>query len=530
MSSTNTSAQPRRLFSGDAALLALAAFWLVFLNGVRLLTLPDEGRYTGVAWDMLRHGDISTPLLNGMPYFHKPPLFYWLDAISMRVFGMNEWAVRLPSVLGAWLALFATYAFVRRNYGVAAARITVLIMATMPLFFGAAQFANMDMLVAGLISATVLAGAETIMRRDSGRPWRAMSALMGALAGLAFLAKGLIGPVLPGGVLFFWLLLRRDGKGMLALLRPATLLAFAVVALPWCVVMQARYPGFFHYFFVYQHFQRFLDSGFNNKEPILFYVPVLIATALPWTLWGLGLFRRPFWKAERDPKGVRRLMAIWGLVVLVFFSIPASKLVGYILPALPPLAFLLAERVRETIARDGAASMRHGRRASITFVAAVVLCLITLVIAAISTFSRSAKPLGEVMRQDARPGDALVMLHSYGFDLQFYARYTRPAWVVDNWSDPSIAHTDSWRKELLDASAFDPTVQVLISQQEWKRRVCSGPVGTRYWVLGESGDQNRYPLLAGVKPAASTKKNSLWLLDADAAFKQRVCGETPTAG
>lgn len=530
MSSTNTSAQPRRLFSGDAALLALAAFWLVFLNGVRLLTLPDEGRYTGVAWDMLRHGDISTPLLNGMPYFHKPPLFYWLDAISMRVFGMNEWAVRLPSVLGAWLALFATYAFVRRNYGVAAARITVLILATMPLFFGAAQFANMDMLVAGLISATVLAGAETILRRDSGRPWRAMSALMGALAGLAFLAKGLIGPVLPGGVLFFWLLTRRDGRGMLALLRPMTLLAFAVVAVPWCVAMQARYPGFFHYFFVYQHFERFLDSGFNNKEPILFYVPVLIATALPWTLWGLGLFRLAFWKAERDPKGIRRLMAIWGLVVLVFFSIPASKLVGYILPALPPLAFLLAERVREAIGRDGAASMRNGRRVSITCVAAVILCLITLVIAAISTWSRSAKPLGEVVRQEARPGDTLVMLHSYAFDLPFYAHYKQPAWVVDNWSDPSIPRTDSWRKELLDASEFDPTVQVLVSDQEWKRRVCTGPVGARYWVWGSEGDQNRYALLAGAKPVASTKRNMLWMLDADATFKQRVCGGTPKAG
>jgi hypothetical protein len=122
------------------------------------------------------------------------------------------------------------------------------------------------------------------------------------------------------------------------------------------------------------------------------------------------------------------------------------------------------------------------------------------------------------------------MLHSYGFDLQFYARYARPAWVVDNWSDPSIPRTDSWRKELLDASAFDPTVQVLVSEQEWKRRVCSGPAGARYWVLGEGGDQSRYALLAGVKPAASTRRNLLWLLDADAAFKQRVCGETPTAG
>ncbi|HEY0293804.1 MAG TPA: glycosyltransferase family 39 protein [Bordetella sp.] len=527
----DTTAQPaRRRLSGDALLLGLAAVWLLFLNWIRLLTLPDEGRYTGVAWDMLRHGDLSTPLLNGLPYFHKPPLFYWLDAICMQLFGMNEWAVRVPSVLGAWLALFSTYAFVRRNRGVAAARVTVLVMATMPLFFGAAQFANLDMLVAGLISACVLAGADTVLRRARGEPWRAMSILAGALAGLAILAKGLIGLVLPGAVLVFWLAMRRDGRGFLALLSPPALLAFAVVAVPWCWLMQSRYPEFFHYFFIYQHFQRFAGSGFNNREPWLFYVPVLIGTALPWTLWGLSLFRKPFWKADRDPDGIRRLMALWGLVVLVFFSIPASKLVGYILPALPPLAFLLAEVVREAVERDGASSARYGRRASITSVAAVALCLITLTVAAISTFNRSAKPAGVAMREAAGPDDTLVMLHTYAFDLPFYAYKRQPAWVVDNWDDPAILRTDSWRKELLDASEFNPAVKVLISDQEWKRRVCAGPDGARYWVWGEAQDAGRYPLLAGAQPFASTKRNVMWRLEADAAFKQRVCGETPTAG
>ena len=160
----------------------------------------------------------------------------------------------------------------------------------------------------------------------------------------------------------------------------------------------------------------------------------------------------------------------------------------------------------------------------------MVFCLITLVVSAFATLNRSTKPLGVAMLQDARPGDTLVMLHSYPFDLQFYAHHSRPAWVVDNWADPSIPRTDSWRKELLDASEFDPSVKALISAQEWKRRVCAGPDGARYWVVGDPGDAGRYPLLAGAQPVASTRRNVLWRLDADAAFKQRVCGGTPTAG
>ena len=84
------------------ALLALTLCWLGFTAGLRPLLLPDEGRYVGVAWEMLRSGDWLTPTLNGLPFFHKPPLFYWITAASMSVFGLHEWAARLAPVLGAW--------------------------------------------------------------------------------------------------------------------------------------------------------------------------------------------------------------------------------------------------------------------------------------------------------------------------------------------------------------------------------------------------------------------------------------------
>ncbi|MDR0780212.1 MAG: glycosyltransferase family 39 protein [Pseudomonadales bacterium] len=503
--------------SSDTLLLIGAALWLLMLNGLRPLALPDEGRYSGVAWDMLRHGDLSTPLLNGLPYFHKPPLFYWLSAASMNVFGMNEWAARLPSTLGAVLALYATYAFVRRYHSSAAARATLLIVVTLPLFFGGAGFANLDMLVAGLIAACVLSGADTTLRRARGEPWRARSVLTATLAALAVLAKGLIGLVLPGGILLCWLLLRRDGRGFWALLWPPALLAFAVVALPWCWLMQARYPEFFHYFFIYQHFERFTGSGFNNANPWFFYLPALLLMALPWTLWSPLLLRKSFWSAA-DPHGVRRLMAVWALLILVFFSIPASKLVGYILPALPPLAFLLAD----AITRGGA---RHSQRAALTCVAAACCCIALVVAAAFITTPRSNKSLGLALRDAAQPDDVLVMLNVYFFDLPFYSRQRQAAWVVENWEDPAIAQADGWRKELLDAAQFNPSLKVLISADEWRQRVCTGPDGAHYWTLGLTQNASQYPLLANTPPLATTTDGrTLWRLEADAAFKQRHCG------
>ena len=509
--------------------LLAAAVWLAFLAWVRPLTLPDEGRYAGVAWEMLRSGDLSVPLLDGMPYFHKPPLFYWLAALSMRVFGLNEMAARLPSLLIAWAAVAGMYAFVRRYRDALAARTAVLVLATMPLFYGGAQFANLDMSVAGMITLCVLAGADAVLRRAHGRAWRAMAVATGVLAALAVLAKGLIGIVLPGGALALWLVWRRDGRGFLALLWPPAIVAFAVVAVPWFWMMQERFPGFFHYFFVYQHFQRFAETGFNNAQPFWFYLPVVAALALPWTLWSGGVFRKRFWCRD-DADGLRRLMAIWLAVVLVFFSLPASKLVGYILPALPPLAFLVGEVLRD--ARERATSeLPPGRLVAIGLTAAAVVCVLAVSVAA-NRPRGSVSGLAPQVAARMQPGDVTVSLHAYPFDLGFYTGSKTPFWVVDDWDSPGIAKRDNWRKELYDAGQFDPTVaqEVLVTPPVLRKRLCSAQPGNRFWVWGELGDENAYPGLSGAHPQFVEGKRRVWLLEGGPDIRQSVCDGTPTAG
>ena len=142
-----------------AGVLLLIVIWLSATAWARPLMLPDEGRYAGVAWEMLRSGDWLTPTLDGLPFFHKPPLFYWLTASALSVFGLNEWAARMASIVGASAGAYALYLYVVRYAGLRAARMALLVLLTQLLFFGGSQFANLDMLVAGCIGATILLAA-----------------------------------------------------------------------------------------------------------------------------------------------------------------------------------------------------------------------------------------------------------------------------------------------------------------------------------------------------------------------------------
>ena len=227
--------------------------WLLATIGMRPLLLPDEGRYAGVALEML-HGDALLPTLDGLPFFHKPPLLYWLDMASMSVFGIDAFAVRVGPVLLAWLLGMAMSSHLRRWHGDAAARLGLVVLATSPLYFVGAQYVNHDIGVAACITAAVLA----LVRAVDEPPRRSQRWLLAgwAFCGLGVLAKGLIGVVLPLLVVAPWLLAQRRWRDTLWLLHPLALLVFAVIVAPWMLTMQARFPGFFDYFIVEQHFRR----------------------------------------------------------------------------------------------------------------------------------------------------------------------------------------------------------------------------------------------------------------------------------
>lgn len=332
---------PAQAAPGDAALAGLIFLWLAATAWLRPLALPDEGRYVGVAWEMMRSGDWLTPTLNGLPYFHKPPLFYWITAASMSLFGVNEWAARAAPILVAWLGAVALYLFVRRWHSERLALLTLLALLAQPLFYIGGQFANLDMLVAGCITATTVLLAHAALSIEQGLPYRRVLLAAYAMSALGVLSKGLIGAVLPALVLLVWLGATRRWRILLRLTSLAGVVLFLLLAAPWFMAMQWKFPDFLNYFFVVQHFQRFAAGGFNNPQPVWFYPAVLLVFSLPGLPWLYRQLART--QAPTEPgRSIGALMWLWALVV-VFFSIPQSKLLGYILPAVPPLACLMAD-------------------------------------------------------------------------------------------------------------------------------------------------------------------------------------------
>ena len=345
-----------------AWLLPAVFAWLAATAWLRPLALPDEGRYVGVALEMLWSGDWLVPTLDTLPYFHKPPLFYWLTAASLGVFGINEWAARLPSLLAATGAAFAVYLFVRRWAGERQAHLALAVLATTPFFFGGAQFANLDMLVAACIACTILCAADAVLAAEAtGRAAARLSAAY-AFAALGILAKGLIGVAIPALVIGAWLVATGADGHCPAPRVAAGLALFAAIAVPWFALMEARHPGFLDYSSSTITSSATRRRGFNNPPALLVRSASVFAGSDD-ALVLLALtdaVRRPA-EGEDVQRQVHALM--WSLARRsrwCSLSSRLSKLVGYVLVAVPPfgdpgrrLALRASSRGRAEEQREG---------------------------------------------------------------------------------------------------------------------------------------------------------------------------------
>lgn len=316
--------------------LGLISVWLFVCATVRFLSIPDEGRYADISRHMFESGDWLVPRLDGLPFIHKPPMLHWLSSIAMHIFGVHVWVVRLVPILAASLLLIGTYLFVRKYLSQKIAELSILMMATNLLFFGSSQYVNHDLLLATGITLSVFCLVDFSLCNR-----KAMLFLGYFFAASAFLTKGLIGILIPGMILLPWLLYTRQYKRIPAFFNPFALLFLAALTLPWLYQMQQIYPDFLHYFFIDQQFNRFHSNQFNNKQSWFFYLVILLASLLPWllTLRWTGL-RTMLHQQRLNPVG--QLLIWWLVSVVIFFSIPPSKLAGYILPALIPLIILCA--------------------------------------------------------------------------------------------------------------------------------------------------------------------------------------------
>ncbi len=321
--------------AGTALLLVLTAALLLLRLGAVPLLGPDEPRYVRVAVEMHRSGHWVTPTLGGEPWLEKPILYYWLAGASFAVLGENEWAARLPSVAAGVLLVGATALFGARLFGRSAGLHAGFVVGTSVLFFAFGRAATMDMLLAAF--ATLAIGFLALgLLGIAGRlavpaAWLCM--------GVATLAKGPIGLLLPGLVVVVHALAARRLDTIKKVLSPAGIGLFLLVAAPWYVLVtldQGR--AFVDVFLLNHNLARFTSTVHHHPGPLVYYLPVLLLGVFPWS----GLVLPAFARIQPRRSDADLFVLVWLLAPLVFFSLAGSKLPGYVLPCLPPLALLMA--------------------------------------------------------------------------------------------------------------------------------------------------------------------------------------------
>lgn len=333
-------------------LLAAFVFMYIVPLGVRPMLTPDEFRYGEVPREMIAGGDWTVPYLNGLRYFEKPILGYWLNAASLLVFGENAFAVRLPSALSVGLAAFLVWFLVRRmkrddGLGLFAAGIFM----TCGLVYGVGTFATLDAMTTLFLTGSMVF---FLLAQDIpvfNRTRFFFLVLLGVSCGLAFLTKGFLAFVVPGLAIVSFLVWERRWRDLLFLPWVPLAAALAVI-LPWGLAVHLREPDFWHYFVVEEHWNRFFGkSEGQHHEPFWYFIPVLAAGWLPWLLLVPAALYFCGNKLKAWVKGDKLFRFSLCAVVwpFLFFSAGAGKLGTYILPCFPFIAVMTAYLLRELL-------------------------------------------------------------------------------------------------------------------------------------------------------------------------------------
>ena len=350
----------------DSLLLAgFCAFVFFYGLGQFGLIGADEPRYAQVAREMLERHDWITPVLGGQPWLEKPPLYYWQAIIAYRIFGVSDWAARLPAAFDATLLVLAVYFFLRRfrpGFEVDGALIT----ASSAGIVGYARAASMDMALAAAFTIGMLGWWAW---RESGK--RIYLAVFYGFMALGTLAKGPVALFLAAVVIILYAATVRDLRLALKTLWLPGIFLFCTIVLPWYIAVQMRNPVFFREFILEQNLGRFSQDLYHHTEPFWYYLPVTALALVPWTVFVIaavvqrvGLWWDKRMPAERADCGFEYqfsgFVCCWLIVPVVFFSVSQSKLPGYILPAVPAGALLLADYLQQHLQQNDAGAAAKG--------------------------------------------------------------------------------------------------------------------------------------------------------------------------
>jgi 4-amino-4-deoxy-L-arabinose transferase-like glycosyltransferase len=351
----------RRIFAAVAVVFVLSP-----LIASAPLFDPDEGLHAAIAQEMVTRGDYVTPTFLGEPFLDKPILFFWAEAASLRVIGDTEAAVRLPPLLFGLAGMLSIALLGRLLFGEAAGLIAGIVYATMLMPLGVSQVAVHDVgLIPFMCVAAWCVAAVALPPRSGPARTAGFALIAGVCLGLSILTKGLAGVVFTGIFAVCLAVHRRASIVRIGVMLTLAGVIAALVAAPWYVAMEHAHPGYLHYYFVERHLQGYLTATQRHAgRPFLYYVPIVLGGALPWTLYLAEAMR-----SRRQPLQ----LVVWGWFALglLFLSLGESKLLTYALPLFPALALLAGD----IVSRDDPAARGRWFRAAFGVHAALLTLL-----------------------------------------------------------------------------------------------------------------------------------------------------------
>jgi 4-amino-4-deoxy-L-arabinose transferase-like glycosyltransferase len=506
--------------------LIIGLFYVLWMGSYALF-IPDEGRYSEVAREMVVSGDYITPRSNGVAFLDKPVLYYWLQASAIKVFGVSEWSLRLWPVLFGILGTLVLYGTGRLLYGRRTGFLAAIILATSPLYYGASHYANLDLEVASLVADSLLCFLAAVQGNVSPRRKEYLLYAAYTFAGAAALTKGLIGIVFPAMIIGSWIMLLNRWQLLAKMRLLSGLGLFLLLTVPWYVLVQKANPEFLHFFFVTQQVSRFLTTQeFNSKAPLWFYLPIVLAGFFPWSAFlvqSLVQKSKRIWQ-NRQRNATDLFLLLWLFIVFIFFSIPHSKTVGYILPIFPVMALLVGSYMGEwwqeprqrffssaivfilfaigiaglffmaphlplfdvpasyyTVLRNmaivllsaavavGVATRKMNSTALISILAVTAATTLLIFISSVAIIDqKGSKPIAMEIKSRIKPGDEVVTFYRYFQDLPLFLE--NKVSIVADWKAPDIAYKDNWLREMWYGMVFQDTSQWLINDTVfWQR-------------------------------------------------------------
>ncbi len=496
----------------DLIILSVATcLFFTFMLGNRPLSVPDEGRYVEIPREMVVTGDYLTPRLNGVKYFEKPVLFYWLEALSIKQFGLREFTLRLWPAVFALFGCLAVAVAGTRFFGRRSGILAAVVLMTSLLYYGLSRAIILDMPVSILLTVSLLSfligthAKSGIKRRFAFWSFYACSAL-------AVLTKGLIGIFIPAMVIGAWIVVLGEWRIIKSMYLPSGLVIFLLIAAPWHILVSRANPEFFHFYFIQEHFLRYLTKMHGRYHPAWFFIPIVLLGLFPWSVFLVQAIRHslPASWHERHEHREAIFLILWAGLVFLFFSASSSKLIPYILPVIPPLSILIGRYLADawesrgypgiqagyhillvvsvilagaflaahalipkenvhalgvyqyslaiTLAAGGIAAWAFARYRGLryAFVATTVMSVLFLVqanAAAPRVDTRSVKPLAMRIKPLLKPGDEVATYSTYYQDLPVYLerRITVVGWKGELEFGTTVEDTSAW---MMDPEMF----------------------------------------------------------------------------